>query len=279
MVESHKPVPQLPAYELPPAYSRAPSLLAQSLSYLQVQLHLSQGFLPGSQFPDNPAPGYTAFDETLGSFELRLPLIHARNDNGEIRARYQLSQELTKSGKPFRLKIRRVLPTESRLITSARNTSSSKAGLVEYDDDTTLYLIEDQGALTKFKSQSVAIIGRRARTLPGIIKIQSGGGFAGSCNFWHMTKSPAKNSLKESHDEKTQRRGYHPNDEWQKKKLFSTNSRLGKGGQLSWKDGGGKIVATECGDMFDVMSGVDQRTKDALVACFVAQRWASGKLT
>ncbi|TID26729.1 fumarylacetoacetate hydrolase [Venturia nashicola] len=278
MVESGKPLLQLPAYEHPPAYSRAPSLLAQSFCFSQIQPHASQGFLPGGYVSVNPAPEYTAFDETLGSFELRLPLIHVRNNHGETRPRYQLSQELTKSGKPWRLKIRRVLPTESRHLSSPPNASSSKARIVEYDDDTTLYLVEDHGALNKFKSRSVEIRGRRAKTLPGIIKVQSGGRFTGSCDFLHMTKSLAKNSLKQETEERIQKYGYHANDDWEKKKLFSTTSRLGRESKLGWKDGTGKIVATERGDVFEVMSGVDQKTKDALVTCFVAQRWASGKL-
>lgn len=272
-------VEDLPAYELPPAYSRAPSLLVHSLSHPQVEINLSQGVLPNNYDPENAAaPEYTAFDETLGSFEFRLPLIYARNNNGETRPRYHLSQELTKSGKPWRLKIRRVLPTESRHLSSASYTPPSKARVIEYDDDTTLYIVEDRGALNMFKSRSVEIRGRRANTLPGIVKIHSGGRFAGSCEFWHMTKNSAKNNLKKENEERIQKYGYHVTDEWRKKKLFSTNSRLGRASKNGWKDEEGKIVANECGDMFEVVSGVDQRTKDALVTCFVAQRWASGKL-
>lgn len=284
MVESHRPLPPLPTYELPPAYSRAPTL-AQSLSYPQVQLNASQG-LPLDDFeppilvePNNPVPEYTAFDETLGSFELRVPLINARNNNGETRPRYQFSQELTKSGKPWRLKIRRVLPTESRRLSIPNASSTSKARVVEYDDDTTLYIVEDQGALNPFKGPSVEIRGRRAKTLPGIIKMHSGGRQAGSCEFWHMTKSLANDSLKKENEKKMQKYGYQANDEWNKKKLFSTDSRLGRASKVGWKNKEGKVVAIEDGDAFQVMIGVDQRMKDALVTCFVARRWASGKLS
>jgi hypothetical protein len=286
MVESYKPLPPLPGSELPPKYSRAPPPLLQSLSLPRVQLTAPRRFLPGG-YDDPPPfsessdsifnpPDYTAFDDTINSFELLAPLIHTRNNDSETRPRYQLFQEFTKSGKPWRLKIRRLLPTESRRL-SVPNASTSKARVVDYDDDTTLYIIEDLGALNPFKGQSVEIRGRRAKTLPGLIKLRDGGGNVGNCEFWHMTRNAANNSLKKENEKKMQKYGYHADDEWKKKKLFSSNSRLGRA-SVDWKNEEGKIVATEDGNAFDVMNGVDQRTKDALITCFIARRWASKRL-
>lgn len=276
MVENHNRIPPLPVYELPPAYSRSPPLLPQSLATSRRLLPGSSGgHPPAFSGLENGAPKYTAFDETIGAFELDVPLILARNSDGATRPRYHLSQEFTKSSKPWRLKIRRLLPTESRHL-SIPNTSSSRTRVIDYDDDTTLYIIEDQGALNPFKRRSVEIRGRRAKTISGIIKLQSGGRSAGSCDFWHMTRNAAKNS---SRVEKMQKYGYHADDEWEKKKLYSSNSRLGTAKEIVWKNEHGKIVANEDGDAFEVMRDVDQKTKDALVTCFVARRWASGKLS
>ncbi|QDS70977.1 hypothetical protein FKW77_007410 [Venturia effusa] len=280
MAESHKTLPLLPPYELPPAYSRTSLLLAPSLPSSQTHSNPPPDSPPSGHDslalagPSSALPGYTAIDETSGSFELLAPLIHVRSSNGETRPRYHISQELTRSGKPWRLKIRRVLPTESRLLSSPTNTSLSKVQAIDYDNDTTLYMIEDRGALSMFKSRSVEIRGRRANTLPGMINIDIGGRYTGSCEYWH-TKKKSANSL--MNGEKMQKYGYHASDDWKKTKLFSTNFRLGTR-KIGWKDKNGKTVALEEGGNFQVMSGLDQRTKDALITCFVAQKWASGKL-
>jgi hypothetical protein len=287
MVEFYQPLPPLPGSERPPEYSRAPPL-SHSLSSPQVQLTALQRFLPGDCDDPPPflepteaiftPPEYTAFDENISLFELLVPLIYTRDNYGEKRPRYQLFQEFTKSGKPWRLKIRRLLPTESRRL-SVPNASSSKAQFVDYDDDTTLYAMEDVGALNIFKGQSVEIRGRRAKTLPGLIKFHNGGGASRRCEFWHMTKNAANDSLKKENEKKIQKYGYHADDEWKKKLLFSSSSRLGRTGKVDWKNEEGKTVATEDGNTFDIMSDVDQRTKDALITCFVARRWAFGRLS
>jgi hypothetical protein len=287
MVERYKPLPPRPGSDLPPPYSRAPPPPSPSLLYPRVQPTASRRFLPGDDDDPPPFPAssdsvfklpqYTAFDETISSFQLMIPLIYTRNSDGKKQPRYQLFQELTKSGKPWRLKIRRLLPTESRRL-SLPNTSSSKAEVVDYDDDTTLYIIENQGALNPFKGQSVEIRGRRAKTLPGLIKLHEGAGAAANCEFWHMTRNAANDSLRKENEKKMLKYGYHADDEWKKKKLFSSNLLLGGCGKIDWKNDEGKVVATEYGNDFEVMDGVDQRTRDALVTCFVARRWASGSL-
>jgi hypothetical protein len=174
------------------------------------------------------------------------------------------------------LKIRRLLPTESRRLSLPR-ASPPKARVVDFDEDTTLYIVENAGALNPFKGQSVEIRGRRAKTLPGIIRFQSRAGYAtGSCEFWHMTKYAANSNVSKENEKKMQKYGYNPDNEWKKKKLFNSSPGLGRADKVDWKNEEGKIVATEDGNAFDVMKGVDEKTKDVLITCFVARKWALG---
>jgi len=94
-----------------------------------------------------------------------------------------------------------------------------------------------------------------------------------------VTRNSANDSLKKENERKMQKYGYRADDEWDKKLLFSTSMRLRQGGKIDWRDGQGDIIAAEQSDTFRIVKEVDQVTRDALVTCWVARRWAAGSLS
>jgi hypothetical protein len=268
--------------DLPPQYERLTPLthqLEHSASSPQSAQPGRLRFLPGDEedeecpvFPDDTdaplPPAYTAFDETINSFILEAPLIHTV-DNNSSRPRYQLSQEFSRSGKLYRLRIRRLLPTESRRLSVP---ATSKARSVEFDDDTTLYAITNLRGLSIFKSQNIEIRGRRANTLPGHISLRD---VDGKWEFSHVTRNPAGDALKKQNERKMQKYGYRPTDEWNTKGLFLAVARSSDG-KIDWQDEKGQVVAVEAPGRFDITKEVDQRTRDTLVTCWIARRWSGG---
>jgi hypothetical protein len=143
-------------------------------------------------------------------------------------------------------------------------------------------MIEDVGAVNPFKRHWVEIRGRRAKTLPGHIQFRYSGGDSGNCTFWHMTRNPANDSLKKENEKKMKKYGYRADDEWNRKKLFGCSLKLRgllrRPTVIEWVDDEGKIVATEEGDMFNVVNEVDQNMRDALITCWTARRWKAGAM-
>jgi hypothetical protein len=272
-------------HDLPPAYSRPVPLLhtrlaplAHSVTYPQSAPPSRIRFLPEDGLECNPVqdhidappPSYSAFDESLCCFALRAPLIYTLA-SGSIRPRYQLSQEHSRSGIQYRLRIRRLLPTESRRLSIPTPGRPCK---IDFDEDTTLYLIENLGAFSVFKGQRIEIRGRKAKTLPGHITLNEEDG---KWEFWHLTRNPAGDSLKKENERKMQKYGYRSDDEWNKNLLFRADA-CPRDGKVDWRDADGKTIATEIDGKFDIATHVDQKTKDALVTCFVARRWATRSL-
>ena len=224
-----------------------------------------------SSLPELP-PAYTAFDDSITSFSLSAPLIHTISADQTLRPRYQLSQQLTKSGKLWRLLVRRLLPSESRrLAIPGRN--------VRFDKDALLYLIENIGGLGQFGLSSmdkcrVQIRGRKAGTLRGYIEMsQQSGRDRETCVFRHCVKSVKNDALREENQKKIQKYGYHADDEWEKKILFST--RGVKEGVVEWTGEMGEVMASENGDVLNIEAKVTERIRDTLVTCWAAKRWAA----
>lgn len=220
-------------------------------------LPLTPQLSPDAELP----PAYTAHNENVTAFSLEFPFIYATSP--ALVPRYQLCAEFSRTGRPQKLQIRRLLITESRRLSSAsrrlstisagssKSKASDSAG-VEYDDDTTLYVIQNE-----------MIRGRRARTLPGHVKIDRG---LGKCQFWHMTRNEAGDSLRKENEKKIQKHGYHSKDEWNKNLLYEVQ-------KSKWKTADGSDVAQERSDSLEIVKTIDITERDMLVTCWVSKRW------
>jgi|SRR5579871_3401193 len=208
-------------------------------------LHLSPQPSIDAELP----PAYTAHDENVRSFHLDPPFIYATTTTQV--PRYHLFAEYTRSGKPDRLCIRRLLATESRRL-SMSSIKGTKIPRIEYDEDITLYVIRHEH-----------IRGRQKGTLPGHVKLERG---LGKCKFWHMTRNEAGDALKKENERKLQKHGYHARDEWHKNLLFAVQKR-------EWKDGTGSVVASETLDGFKMERVLNISERDALITCWIAKRW------
>ncbi|KAJ9149340.1 hypothetical protein NKR23_g4221 [Pleurostoma richardsiae] len=277
-----------------------------------------------------PPPDYARYDPGATGFVLGAPFIYTTTGA----PRYQLQQRLTHAGKPYQLRIRPLLPSESRRLSVAsagaatttdggglagaslsRSFSASapfaSLDLVPYDDDTSLYMVHSLGIVG---SSRVEITGlRHSRTLPGHIRfdrsllLPAAAAAGGACKFWHMTRNRARDSMREENQRRMQRRGYHAEEEWDRVLLFhaegggagavasglllghrrgssssssSSSSRAGR----RWKDGRGAVLATEEEDgrrLELTQAGRDapQRTREALLACWIGRAWTSGILS
>jgi hypothetical protein len=271
---------ELQREDSPPKYSPPATPLTHAVFHPQASFPTRPRFLPGDgdegeeeecpSFPGDASaplpPTYSAFDDTINSFTLREPLVFTVG-NSEPRPRYQLSEERSRSGKPYRVRIRRLLPTESRRLSLPICDIAKRR--VDFDDDTTLYTITNLGALSIFKGQNIEMRGRRANTLPGYISFKENG------EFWHITRNPAGDALKKENEKKMKKYGYRSDDEWNRKLLFRATVCPGEA-KYDWRDGAGQVIAHEIDRSFDIASVVDQRTKDTLVTCWVARRWGAG---
>jgi hypothetical protein len=98
------------------------------------------------------------------------------------------------------------------------------------------------------------------------------------CEFWHLTRNPAGDSLKKENERRMHKYGYRSDDEWNKKLLFSAVTRI-RHDTVEWRNESGILIATESGASgFDVADEVDKKTRDALITCWVARRWGNGNL-
>ena len=123
---------------------------------------------------------------------------------------------------------------------------------VDYDEDTTLYVIQHEH-----------IRGRQKRTLPGHVKLEQS---MRKCKFWHLTRNEAGDALKKENEKKIQKYGYHPRDEWHEALLFAVQ-------RCEWKDGTGCVVASETPDGLNIERVLSISERDALVTCWAAKRW------
>ena len=235
--------PQLPSS--PPASH--PRFLPENSNFdgEDALLHLSPQPSPDAELP----PAYSAYDENITSFTLDPPYIYATTTTHV--PRYHLLAEFTRSGKPDRLCIRRLLATESRRL-SMSSIKGKKMPRIDYDEDITLYVVQHEH-----------IRGRQKCTLLGHIKLERG---MGKCKFWHMTRNEAGDSLKKENERKIQKYGYHARDEWHKNLLFAVQ-------KCEWRDGTGSVVARETRDRFKIERVLSISERDTLITCWAAKRW------
>jgi hypothetical protein len=199
-----------------------------------------------------PPPEYAPVDALASSFRLDAPLIYATKTSKT--PRYQLLQEFTRSGKPGKLSIRRLLPSETR---SASLPSLDK--ILRYDEDGTMYTITTR-----------EMKGHRASTLAGSIQLESGKSVLGGkwTKIWLLTKNARRDSLNPENEARILKYGYHADDEWGKRLLFSVKSG-------AWVDAEGRRVAVEedGGRLFEVLEKVSRKRRDLLVSCWVMKTW------
>jgi hypothetical protein len=235
---------------------------------------------------EEPPPSYTPLNESLHLFSVKIPFIYAAPKLNNLSAdrlapRYQLSCEYTRSGQPFILKIRRLLRSEIRSLEPLDNKVSSTRHVV-FDDDTTIYYVENMAAKMAFSKGigPIEIRGRQAGTLAGSIQFPSPG-FRSSAKFWHISRNPHGDALKKHNEAKMQKYGYKPADEVNRDLCFSIR-RDSKSQQTEWRSGKGQIIAVEhiSGDLEIVDDTMlDRKARDILVTCWCARKWANGALS
>jgi hypothetical protein len=242
--------------------------------------------LPSHSYDVLP-PAYTPLDESLHFFSIRDGFIYAAprisGADSTPFPRYQLLVQNTRSGKPLLLKIRRLLASESRIAATGSRE-------VEFDDDTTLYTIENLGVKVlrlSSKFGSVEIRGRQRGTLKGYIELQTSGikpstanhhSFGGYQKLWHITKNAEGDALRQENAAKIQKYGYRPSDEINRDLLFSVRNgpRIK---EVQWKDPRGQPVATETDSKsIEILDNVNLKTRDLIVTCWCARQWVQGAM-
>jgi hypothetical protein len=219
-------------------------------------------------------PVYTPFDELARAFSIAGSVINTISAGKIERPHYQLKKQSSKSGKLWRLQIRRLLPSESRRL-SISTTSS-----VDFDVDTMLYEAENIGALYAFRKQQIHIRGRKAGTLQGHIELNPQGkeGF----DYRHCTQPASKHWSREENIRKMHKWGYHADDEWEKRLLF-TCRMTGRDGTMEWRYKDElldtvSVVAYEVNGELVLQKQVPERIRDVLVTCWAVKNWVTKKL-
>lgn len=206
-----------------------------------------------------PKPG--TYDEPLDpktcEFKLQGTFIYADNI-----PKYQLSERFTRSGKPMKLSIRRLMASESTI----------PPAQIKYDDEGTMYhmqVIQMFGELVKFGGREMR--GHRASTL-GFVALETGTTILGTkfTKFWQLTRNRGRDSLRPENETRLQRHGYQPDTEWDQKLLFVVKKGV-------WEDDMGKEFAKDRGMDFQIREGaisVDERWKrDLLLSCWIWRMW------
>lgn len=219
-------------------------------------------------------PSYTHFDEYAKVFSMCNGIINIVNADRAEKPRYQLKQQLAKSGRLWRLQIRRLLPSESR-----RLSMSSRD--VDFDADTMLYDAENLAALYALRNRmEVQIKGRKAGTLQGHIEVRDKG--RDGHEFLQCTRPASKHWSREENMKKMNRWGWRADDELEKTSLFTRRS-LGRGRHAEWKhkdeltDVVG-IIAVEMDGELVLQRDVPDKLRDALVTCWATKHWMMGTL-
>ncbi|KAF2648188.1 hypothetical protein K491DRAFT_699099 [Lophiostoma macrostomum CBS 122681] len=231
-------------------------------------------------------PSYSACDTLASSFRLHGPLIYATKTS--TTPRYQLLQEFSRRGEPRRLHIRRLMPTESRrcsLPTLPRTLTRRSTSDIPYDEEATMY------TMTRFdnlwdKTSSYEMRGLRSSTLGGIVVVEKGKSVLGGrwVKIWQKTRNRRNDSLNPENEDRLNRYGYQPEEEWDKNCLFTVKGgKKRKGvGVWNWSDGEGRRAGVEedgglDGERrFEVLGVQDGWKKDLMVACWVMKVWMGG---
>lgn len=221
-------------------------------------------------------PLYTAFEDKVQTLTYHHPYIIATSANGTTYPRYHVRVEHTKSGKPFRLQIRRLLKHESRRLSSAFVRRDSAVETCDFDSDMALYLVENVSGLDFLsRSSSMEIRGRQNRTLPGYISLDIG---RSGARFWHITPNAKGDALREENERKMQKFGYKPKNEINKVLLFSIAGKF-VSKDVEWRDVDGNVVAKErVGGDLNFTADVSSQMRDILITCWLTKNWAAGTL-
>ncbi|KAM3525471.1 hypothetical protein NHJ13051_003988 [Beauveria bassiana] len=193
---------------------------------------------------------------------------------------YHISTRNTRSGKPWQLALSRLLPSETRLLSSASASTTSPLPLIKYDDDLTLYTGEKLAVPISIGQKPLLCIrGRRAGgSSSSTIIVEKTLGRSRTYKFWRMT--PIRRPLNKAEEERMQalmhKRGYRTSDDWRKELVYTAQQGRAGGAAAAatteWTDERGVVVARESDGQL-VMGGaeaVEASARDLLVAC-----WAS----
>lgn len=240
-------------------------------------------------YVEEAPPDYTPLDDNVSTYTLSAPLIATGTS-----IRYQLKLERTAKGKPLRICIRRLMPTESRRLSrsssvgsiGSSSTLSRVSSAVEYDSDATMYTITrlavlGVGAVMGMSAGEapVEIKGWRASTLPGTIHMTMQGR---RCLFHHRVRNPANDMLLEENRRKMEKYGYHGEKEWTRTLLFSATrggqDENGRKLQAEWRDAEDKMLAREGEEIFSFEKVLEPKFRDVLVTCWIARSWHAGTL-
>lgn len=237
-------------------------------------------------YEDAAPPGYSPLDDQVLNYHLSAPVV----STGES-IRYQLKLERTGKGRPFRICIRRLLPSESRRLSqttssagsrslsvgsvaSANNSNgSSRLSDLDFDRESTMYMITKLSLLGVGRNAPLEIKGCRASTVPGHIHLlREGRGW----RFYHLKRNPANDALRPENRRKMEKYGYRPEDEWTRTVMFTASS----GGKRTaeWRDGDERLVATEGDDGFLFRRVMDPKLRDLLVTCWIGRTWLANTL-
>ncbi|KAF2794326.1 hypothetical protein K505DRAFT_212948, partial [Melanomma pulvis-pyrius CBS 109.77] len=210
---------------------------------------------PPTFYPPEPPPDYATVDALASSFRLDAPFVYATKTSNT--PRYQLMQEFTRSGKPRKLSVRRLLPSETRSASLPSSSLDSPVLRLRYDEDGTMYTI------TTYEMR-----GHRSSTLAGSIKLETGMSVLGAkwTKFWLFTKNARRDSLNPENEARLLKYGYHADEEWDKRLLFSVKRGV-------WEDGERRRVAVENGREFETLGEVSGPRRDLLVSCWLKRVW------
>lgn len=226
----------------------------------------------------SPPPDYNTFDPLARDFHLDNDLIYASNSNIP---QYQIKLTPTTTGRPHKLRLRRLLPTETRRAAHRQSTSSvpsaqptvrpltrtttappssspllqpaSTVTTIPYDADMTCY------TATFHPTNVLEIRGHRASSLRGHITVAPlplASSAVRTTSFHHHVRNEQFDALDPAHDARIQKYGYHSKDEWVREVLFKARAGggrkfwvwKGKGygrGAVEWVDGQGIVCAVE----------------------------------
>ena len=274
--------------ELPPSYDEAladvsptssrvdtkqvvRSLVDETISYTSPE-DSSSKLSPG---PSSP-PLYARHDPAANAFILRTPFIYTSSGFSDT-PRYQIEQSLTRSGRPYKLHIRTLAPSETRRL-SLQGPAAQSAAFTSFDDDLLVYEVQGLGFIG---SSRVEIKGCRSRCLPGYIQVETGIGW--SCKFWHMTRNEAADAMRPENERRMQKHGYHSRDEWNRNLLFAVDGRRtsapSSDRKYEWKDATGKSLGVEKEQKLELTAELTMRSREALLACWIGRAWISGALS
>lgn len=200
-----------------------------------------------------PPPEYDTIGTTASNFRLNAPFVYASKTSNL--PKYQIAQVLDRQGKPSKLKLRRLRPSETRAC-SVTALHTARVPKIHYDDEETIFTMSG----SELSGPGLA----------GIVRITSGRTLWGGSwtKIWHFSRSIS--SRRESWSSTRRPRSF----ESEKILLYTI-----KNGVL--EDADGTIVAREGKnnvlEIGERWANLRER-RDLLVGCWVLRMWGEGGL-